>query len=55
MNKTCRKLIAQMVVASVAGDSEKVWSLYDMYYRELRLHAPVWEFVQAKEMEEGVA
>lgn len=55
VNNICKQLVARMLVNVMAGNSEKVWSLYDMYYKEQRLHAPVREFIQAKEREEGIA
>ena len=55
MNATCRKLLVQMVISVMAGDKKTAWHLYDLYLKEQRLHAPVREFIQAKEREEGVA
>ena len=53
MADTCTRLVARMVVAVIAGEHERMHELYDEFVKESRLHAPVREFIQAKE--EGVA
>ena len=51
VNNICKQLVARMLVNVMAGNSEKVWSLYDMYYKEQRLHVPVEEILRAKREE----
>ena len=54
VNNICKQLVARMLVNVMAGNSEKVWSLYDMYYKEQRLHVPVEEILRSKR-KEGIA
>ena len=48
MNEKCERLVARMLVNVMAGNSEKVWTLYDMYYKEQRLHVTVQEILAVK-------
>ena len=54
VNNICKQLVARMLVNVMAGNSEKVWSLYDMYYKEQWLHVPVEEILRSKR-KEGIA
>lgn len=49
MNDACIKLIAQMVIATMAGEKEKTWGLYERYLREKHLYVTVEEILEAKE------
>lgn len=49
MNDACIKLIAQMIIATMAGEKEKTWQLYEKYIRERYLHVSVREILEAKE------
>ena len=43
---TCTKLIARMIVATMAGKQTK--EIYDQYFRERYLHVSVEEIMRAK-------
>lgn len=49
MNDTCIKLIAQMVISTMAGEKEKTWGLYEQYKREKHLHVTIKEILDWKE------
>lgn len=48
MNDTSLKLMAQMILSTMAGNREKTWELYEQYQREKRLHVTIKEILEWK-------
>jgi len=48
VNDTCKKLLARMVVLTMAGDKGATQELYQKYLRETRLHITVRELLEWK-------
>ena len=44
-------LIYRMIIAAIAGKSDRIAELYEAYARERRLHVTVAEIVEWKERE----
>lgn len=43
------KLLYRMIIAAIAGKSERLAELYDRYTRESRLHVSIKEILDYKE------
>lgn len=46
MNDEIMKLIWRMVLATMAGQRERTWDLYESYLRKMRLYITVREYVE---------
>ncbi|WP_422447832.1 hypothetical protein [Thermoanaerobacterium sp. DL9XJH110] len=51
MNETCIKLVACMIVNTMAGRQKQTWDLYKQYVKERYLHVTIQEILDAKNRE----
>ncbi|WP_213997023.1 hypothetical protein [Tepidanaerobacter syntrophicus] len=46
MNDTCIKLVARMILNTMAGRQKQTWQLYEKYLRERHLYVTIGDYIR---------